>query len=372
MVTGLSVMLGCWLFLRVYRVSQVSVGNDLRHWYFLVPLIVILSLAVYVHAPTLLLLPALYTLWRCGAIRNLRGSIIVALGGGVGLLLLLVPYYFTNGSMTLLGKGYNQYYNVAYSLPILHPFSLQVQKINTVDRAIQVSQVAWPILVGLAIGLVSNRFYRGRASSAGRFFIALTALSVAAWMLAEGPAVFYNIHILPLLAITAAILLSEVVNRHATSRRFQWSLALGAIILTTSTILHQESLGRAGLRFTSDNNIAIHALIQPVVSAQRPPLILTDQPALNHIAGMEGVRLMTNHLLLFGEENKPLPDILLEKGVDYLLLYSTAKWQSPFRHIADSLYTLVGQQTGTLTDQARSYDKPMWNEIDTLRLYKAR
>ncbi|HZK77052.1 MAG TPA: hypothetical protein VFD13_09105, partial [Candidatus Kapabacteria bacterium] len=111
--------------------------------------------------------------------------------------------------------------------------------------------------------------------------------------------------------------------------------------------------------------------IDPISFGAKTPLLLTDEPGINEIAAAPKVRLMTNHLLLFGSENKPLPEILREYHAQYLLLYSTVRWYSPFRSLADSLYTLVGERTGTLTDQARTYDHPAWNEIDTLRLYKA-
>ncbi len=130
-------------------------------------------------------------------------------------------------------------------------------------------------------------------------------------------------------------------------------------------------MGAVGARLVRGNDSAIHSLIDPIASPAHPPLVLTDEPAIDEIAADSGVRLMTNHLLLFGGENRPLAEILLEHQVNYLLLYSTTRWHSPFRAIADSLFTLVSTRTGTLTDQARTYDEPDWNEIDTLRLYKA-
>ena len=131
-------------------------------------------------------------------------------------------------------------------------------------------------------------------------------------------------------------------------------------------------MGTIGERLVNGNKAAIGSLIEPITSLTQPPLILTDEPAEHKIAGEPNARLMTNHLLLFGEENKPLPDILREQPVDYLLLYSGAHWRSPFRPIADSLYTLSGERVGTFTDLGRTYDAPHWNEFDTLRLYKAK
>ena len=188
-------------------------------------------------------------------------------------------------------------------------------------------------------------------------------------MLFEGPAVFYNIHILPLFAIGGVVLLQPLEPK--LDRQTQaWLLMLASIVLSIFVIISQERVGSVGSRLSLEDKMAINSLLDPLRSKTAPPLILTDQPAYNALAHNEAVRLMTNHLLLFGEENKPLADILREKRVNYLLLYSTVLWQSPFRQIADSLTTLVGVQVGTLTDQARTYDEPDWRNLDTLRLYR--
>ena len=372
LITGLAVILYVLLLIRAYNASHNPSGSSMTRWSFILSFLSVLSLAVYVHVPTLILLPALYTLWVTGAFRSVRGWAAMALGSASAMLLLLVPYYLTNGSITLLGHGYNQYYNVANSLPILHPFSWQVQKINTIDRAIQLWQVAWPLVSVLVIAIAAHFGLRQRFSSKASFLLSISFLAIVSWMLAEGPAVFYNIHILPVLSVAAAVVITQILERYSQSSTFQWSVALIALALFIAVNISQHRMGEIGSRITSENHEAVHALIDPIISTSYSSLVLTDQPALDEIAGTHGVRLMTNHLLLFGEENKPLPNILREKGVDYLLLYSTVKWQSPFRPIADSLYTLVGQRIGILTDQARNYDELNANEKDTLRLYKAR
>jgi hypothetical protein len=76
--------------------------------------------------------------------------------------------------------------------------------------------------------------------------------------------------------------------------------------------------------------------------------------------------------LLFGAENKSPAELLREHNVQYLLLYSTVRWQSQLRPIADSCYTVIEKRTGHLTDQARTYSDPRWDEIDTVRLYQAK
>ena len=369
LITGLVVLLFFFFLMIVFE--RMSNGARITRFAFLIPFLAALSLAVYVHVPALIILPAIYSLWKLGAFRRWQTIALSIAGFASSAILILGIYWITTGSLSLLGTGYNQYYNVANSLPVLHLRSWRVQKINTIDRAVQVWEVAWPVVLAIAFGIAARIWEQRHNARAPRdqrerFFFANVILLLLSWGLFGGPAVFYNIHVLPVMAVCGAVLIAPLVQN-----RVNVIMPL-LIVIAIFSILSQERLGAAGERLVTANQHAIHVLVDPISSATHPPLILTDEPAIDEIAANPNARLMTNHLLLFGSENKPLPKILREYHVDYLLLYSTVRWHSPFRHIADSLYTLSGERTGTLTDQARSYDDPMWNEIDTLRLYKAK
>jgi hypothetical protein len=368
MLTGLAVLLYLYLLVSVFEESE---ANQLRmRWAFLLPLIATLSLTIYVHVPTLIILPLLYSCWRLGVFRSVRMIAVSLLGTIAGVAIIAEIYWLSTGSLDLLGKGYNQYYNVANSLPVLHLLSWRVQKINTVDRLLQVWAVAWPLVIAIALGIVVRIWKRVPFDSKERFVLVNSVLLIIGWGLFGGPAVFYNIHVLPVMAVCCAVLLAPVFQHE----RVENARAIVPILImvVVFVIVSQERRGKVGERLVSGNKSAIAALIDPVAFAEKPPLILTDEPAENAIAGHPDVRLMTKHLLLFGDENKPMPDILQEQYVDYLLLYSGAHWRSPFRTIADSLYTCIGEHVGTFTDLGRTYDDPHWNEFDTLRLYKAK
>ena len=366
MATGLAILLFFWLLLAAF---DAPFDKQVR-FAFLVPVIAVISLAVYVHVPALIAIPALYTLWRTGNLRTLKGVATAFAGFAFGAILMVGVYWLSTGSISLLGYGYNQYYNVATSLPVLHLLSWRVQKINTIDRLIQVWDVAWPIVIALVAGIVTRIRTKAPLSRRERFLMINTLLLLFSWGLFGGPAVFYNIYVLPVTTVCASILLMPALPPTALDPPRGALLITLVILLAGYAVLHQERFGAVGARLTTENARAIHALIDPVASAVRPPLVLTDEPAINVMAGDPNVRLMTNHLLLFGYENLPLDQILKEHHVNYLLLYSTVRWHSPFRHLADSLYVLQAERTGTLTDQARTYENPDWNEIDTLRLYK--
>ncbi len=373
--TGLAVLL--YFVLLVFVFNRFETNASITRWSFLLPLIAALTLAIYVHVPTLIVLPLLYSAWRLRLFHSLRTFALFLLGALTGVAIIVGIYWLSiciagdTGSLNLLGKGYNQYYNVANSLPVLHLLSWRVQKINTFDRLLQVWDVASPILIAMMLGIAIRIWKRVPFTSEERFFFANSILLILGWMLFGGPAVFYNIHVLPIAAVCCALLLAPVFKTESLKN------AIGAlvpilIVIAVFTIVSQERIGTVGARLVSGNKEAIRSLIDPIASQMNPPLVLTDEPAENWLAGKTNVRLMTNHLLLFCDEDKPLPDILREHHVEYLLLYSGAHWRSPFRQIADPLYAFMGERVGTFTDLGRTYNDPHWNEFDTLRLYKAK
>ena len=373
-LTGLAVLLYFSLFVSIFERSETS-GLNAR-WTFLLPLLATLSLTVYVHVPTLIVFPLLYSGWRFGLFNSPKKVLLFVCGALTGVCIIVGIYYLfmylagEAGSLNLLGKGYNQYYNVVNSLPVLHLLSWRVQKINTLDRFLQVWDVAAPIIIALALGIITRIWKRIPINRSEHFFTTNTVLLLLGWMLFGGPAVFYNIYVLPTAAVCAALLLSPVVEMFQSKNA--GAIVPILIIIVVFVIVSQEQFGAVGKRLVTGNIQAIEVLIHPIASQKNPPLILTDEPAENQVAGYANVRLMTNHLLLFGDENKPLPETLVEHHVDYLLLYSGAHWRSPFRQIADSLYSFCGERVGTFTDLGRSYDNPHWNEFDTLRLYKTK
>jgi hypothetical protein len=354
-ITALAIVAALAVFLRMLRAVHPR--------YALVGGLVALSLAIYVHVPTLIALPWLAAVvFSAGGYSRWTRSIA---GAACGTLLLGVTYYLSVGNLDVLGSGQNQYYSVARALPVLHPFSWQVQKINTIDRFIQVWGVAWPIVVMLVAAVVL--LVRGRKAIARdeRAMLLMCALVVLSWMLFEGPAVFYEIHAAPVFAVAAAIGLQR-------ARRIPVVLTVAALVLAAGSMYAQRDVGEAGRELTEHNRTAVRSLLRTASTATPGATVLADQPAWDLTASTPGVHLMTSHLLLFGGEPRPVPEILRVHNVQYLLLYSTRQFQSPFRHIADSLYQLQDMQTGTLTDEARTYDRSTWRSPDTVRLYRAR
>jgi hypothetical protein len=338
--------------------------NDLNQLTaFLITFLACLSLAVYVHVPTLIALPAFYTLWRIRIWKHRQLLLATILGAVAAYILIAGAYWLSTSSVDLLGKGYNQYYNVANSLPIMHPFSWQVQKINTIDRALQVWDVAWPLAVVILTGIIIAVLNWRHVGLPSRFWLWLTFFTLIGWCAFEGPAVFYNIHVLPVLAVSSVVLI-------ATLNAQSWRIAttVFAIVVSIVAITRQEHRGKVGSQLTHENSLA--SFISPALGSR----IMVDEPALNEVAYLEHtpahIQLATKHFLLFGGEQKAPSDILRDNNVNYLLLYSTVRYQSQLRAIADSFYAIVARRTGHLTDQARSYDDPNWGEFDTMRLYK--
>ena len=114
--------------------------------------------------------------------------------------------------------------------------------------------------------------------------------------------------------------------------------------------------------------MALHSILGTIHESK--PVVLTDEAAYHLLANDTSIRLMTSHLLLFGSSNKPIPTILTESGVTYMLLYSAYGWQSMFQPLARTRGTLLAERTGWMTDLSRSPAEPNWQNLDTLRLYR--
>ena len=168
-LTGLAVLLYLFLLVSIFQRSET--GVSITRWAFFLPLVAVLTLTVYVHVPALIVLPLLYSTWRLGVLNSIRKFSLFLLGTLTGITIISGIYGISTGSLDLLGKGYNQYYNVANSLPVLHLLSWRVQKINTFDRFVQVWDVASPILIGIAFGLAVRLWKRVPFRPNERFFL---------------------------------------------------------------------------------------------------------------------------------------------------------------------------------------------------------
>src|SRR5665213_1770126 len=135
MMTGLCVLLFIYFLVIVFeRAGEQtpragSTAPRVVGFAFAIPFLAVLSVAVYVHVPALIALPALYTLWRIGVFRRAQTIGLSIAGCAVGIIIIVGVYWISTGSISLLGSGYNQYYNVVNSLPVLHLRSWRVQKI---------------------------------------------------------------------------------------------------------------------------------------------------------------------------------------------------------------------------------------------------
>jgi hypothetical protein len=311
----------------------------------------------------------LYSLWYFGVFRNGKQFAFALAGIVMGTAILLAAYWVSVGSLDMLGSGYNQYYNVANSIPVLHLLSWRVQKINTMDRAVQVWEVAWPLVLLIFLGMVTRVLKHDRFEEKERFILFNAILLFVGWGLFGGPAVFYNIYVMPVMALCAAIFIRPIFSHTIISVPAILLIVL-TVVIASFAFIQQERYGNVGTELCQGNDNAVRSILASVESSEKSPLILTDEPGENELSGNRNVRLMTNHFLLFGEGNKSTEQILRENHVEYLLLYSCGAWHSPFQQLADSLYTKLDERMGMFNDLGRSYNDPRWELRDTLRLYR--
>src|SRR5665213_1136205 len=106
MATGIAVIL--FFFFLVIAYERTSRGAGIPWFAFLIPFLAVISVAIYVHVPALIILPAIYSLWKIGAFRRWQVLALSIAGFALGIGLIIGMYWITTGSFSLLGTGYNQ------------------------------------------------------------------------------------------------------------------------------------------------------------------------------------------------------------------------------------------------------------------------
>ncbi|MFI5202823.1 MAG: hypothetical protein ACHQNE_10595, partial [Candidatus Kapaibacterium sp.] len=225
-------------------------------------------------------------------------------GSSVGAIILSVAYFAGAGEFSLFGRGGGDgsYSFVLNQIPILRPFSRNVQVSNLIERfhLFQTDAPGILIVIGVSVLLVlAYSWGGGRSGRVGhhgrvlwhsqRFFLLCIIFCSLVWLLTEGSRPYYLFHIVPLLAIGGAIILqwwSEVFKRG-------WFGEMGALLVLGVAIafgakraIPGSVLGAAIAR---DQSIAITKFLNETTRKSR---ILLD------VAGLDRALPDTSHEVL--------------------------------------------------------------------------
>ncbi|HET6400664.1 MAG TPA: hypothetical protein VFH95_04615 [Candidatus Kapabacteria bacterium] len=312
-------------------------------------------------------------------------------GSSVGAVILSVVYFTGAGEFSLFGRGGTEgsYSFVLNQIPILRPFSRNVQLSNLIERfhLFQADAPGILIVIGVSIILaIAMRLSIGRSGRVGhlgrgsmhaqRFFLLCMILCILVWLLAEGSRPYYLFHIVPLLAIGGAIILqswSKFQKRWCGEASAVLVLAIG-VAFGAAHVIPTNVLGAMIARDQSTT------LAKFLNETPRKSRILLD------VAGLDRALPDTSREVLTLDMFQPLPEAgalirkLLSNKIDYVILRSSPV-SSPFEpgrallpRVLDSIGEVRDSALGFFYDDGRNYDASLGElnrqGLDTLRLYR--
>jgi len=274
--------------------------------------------------------------------------------------ILIGIYYCTTGNLTLfsVAAGPVQFQDVLSSIPIRRPFSRSVQVANIIIRLKQfVSEAPQIFLLPLLLPFL----LRSRSEVSRTFFMALSIV-ILSWLLLEGAEINYLMHVLPLLFLALALVVSGVVMR--------WK-GLSAIILCAIAILsfvhgYRDSSDAFACasdldRSNQEGVQAIEAQIDASWHVIGKPRVATEPISLDRLSQDTNIEAMTDHFISFPLRTEPLNVFFQHERVDYVVLYNSPVYpkdrprDDPFYRAAASSGTLIGRYVGMSGDMGRDY-----------------
>jgi len=331
------------------------------------------------HLEVLLPPIVLFSAWRIGAIRSVKGTAAFVSGGMIGSVVIILLYAVGNHTFSLASgiSSDNQFGSVLNNLPIRHLFSWSAQSHQLWAKgyylwheATLFAFVLPLILVSESYLLITKRTHHTTAFVTGCL---LLALLVALFVQSTLP--YYLIHILPLAALTFALHLKEwsKLSWSAPSIAFA-SLAL-TVVICFQSIPELIHAGRIGNRMSEANTAAIQAAVEQASRGWEPggkkPLVLAQGPAIHELLRDTSLRVMNESFLFFPlkQTNGYPPDtVMTREGVDYILDYHkpmTAEYAAAVQR-GKPIFSRIGP----FLDRKVDYFKDTTSEMDTLTMYQ--
>ena len=311
-------------------------------------------------------------------------------GSAIGAGVLSLAYLAGAHEFSLFGRGGSEgsYSFVLNQIPILRPFSRNVQVSNLVERFHLFERDATWILVILAAAFVMCTLYRlldrnGRERFSSflhgpfKFWFLAAGLCSLTWLLAEGSRPYYLYHIVPLLSLVAAIAFDRVPAHSVDKRVAPWFLLAGCFFAA------REALPPAtlGVAIAQDQQKTISKFLDEARTL--PPThsrILLDVAGLDRALTDTSRQVLTLDMFQPPHETGALVQKLLANHIDYVILRSSPVG-TPFEpgrallpHVLDSIGTIQDTALGFFYDDGRSYDASLGEllrqGLDTLKLYR--
>jgi len=387
LLTGLTLL---WLAYLFSRETRFTLAKSFLLGFATIGAIIFSRHMLTLAAPVLLVL-----LIRNHAWNHVKESLAIIGGLLAAGLLLSLAYWLGAGEFSLFGGGgaSGSYSFVLNQIPIMRPFSRNVQMSNLQERINLFLEDAPSVFVLLGIAILLIVVYKAwqwRVSKRGKrlciattpsqqFILSCGLACALSWILLQGSRPYYLFHIVPLLVVVGAIVLqlwSEVFDGKWYGENVAALLLTIAITTSAGRAIPQVLLGEAIAR---DQQSGITSLLARTEQHSR---ILVD------VAGLDIALRDTSRKVLTLDMFQPPPiagelvNKLEKNRIDYVILRSSPV-STPFEpgrallpFVLDSTGDMRDSAMGFFYDDGRNYDasldKLISQGLDTLRLYSVK
>ncbi len=334
------------------------------------------------HLLTLLFPIGIFYLWRFGALRDWRASLIAS-GAAIGMFaLLLAIYLLTTHSLSLwtFTAGNSQFNDVVHEVPILRPFSRSVQAANLMIRTkfFLTEAPIYLAIIPILIGWIGYSLYK-KDSKALHATLAIPVLLVLlSWLFLNGAQITYLTHLLPVLAFATMVIVNRWTRHLSSALMLGLALAVAMPLAITATRDARAAEEEAN-KISNANHVAvarIMAAIRHQGSLRERPRILTEPYSLDALTCYDSIDVATDHFISFPEKRETTSEFLHHNNIRYVVLFNSPAYpkdrpeDDPFYRDVNHACTKVLRVTGTLGDMGRTYFEPSASLIDTLTLLR--
>jgi hypothetical protein len=311
--------------------------------------------------------------WRSG-----KASIWTIAGALSGVAVLAIAYLIFSGNIILAdgaaaGSQFNQ---VTKNIPLLHPLSPQLQGANLVIRFNQWASEAPFLLVLFAMGLFGWVYSLFRKNHAHDNRVATAALLLFfAWVVTMRPLPYYDLHILPVLAVIAILTISRFRSRPS----FVQSLIVAVVAVAMAVFSFKDisvakSNGELATQTTSRISESVKSDIRKRVNGRST--VMMEVPFITPFIRDTSFQFISPYFLIFPKDSITPPEFLRKHQVQFVgaegtrLTLPSGFALTGHGYEADSAGVLIGRYVGYFNDNYRSYFSAFQPPPDTFSLYR--
>jgi hypothetical protein len=318
-----------------------------------------------------------FAFFAAGGWKSVKSLVSTVASAAIGFAILAAIYLAFSGSIMLSDphSGGSQFDQVMKNIPILHPFAPQLQWANIVIRFNQWYSEAALWLLMLASAFVAGLTLIFRDSQAYKSPILIaTVLVIFAWVLTMRPLPYYDLHILPILTVAAAVVLSRTLR----ASNLAWiAIAVLAIVIIAFSI-KDTSVAKANGELATNTSARIAREIREDILKRSPtkPTVMAEIPLISYFVQDTALKFIAPYFLIFPKDSITPPEFLQKHAVQFVAVEGThLTLPSGFTltghgYDADSLGILINRYVGYFNDNYRSYFQPFQPPPDTLSLYQ--